>query len=94
MTTRLSILKTAGQLTKGKRNQTYGHPVDNMQHTANLWTALLGEQLTDAITAEQVAHMMTLLKISRTTSGNYHPDNYIDGAAYTAIAGECAHAAQ
>ena len=41
-------------------------------------------------TAEDVAHMMQLLKMSRAVTGQYHPDNYYDNTAYAAIAGECA----
>ena len=40
------------------------------------------------INAEQVAIMMAILKIARTTTGSSSPDSYTDGAAYIAIAGE------
>ena len=38
---------------------------------------------------EDVAWMMTMLKAARALGG-YHEDNYVDAAAYAAIAGECA----
>jgi hypothetical protein len=34
--------------------------------------------------------MMVLLKMARSNNGwPYHEDNYVDAAAYAAIAGEC-----
>ena len=41
-----------------------------------------------AITCDDVAVMMALLKISRSTQGKFNVDDYIDAAAYMAIAGE------
>lgn len=32
---------------------------------------------------------MVLLKLVRGSQGNFHADDYIDGAAYTALLGEC-----
>ena len=42
------------------------------------------------LTEEQGWHLMTLLKISRSKGGNFRLDDYIDGAAYQALAGEAA----
>ena len=44
-----------------------------------------------AITWDDVATMMALLKISRSTQGEVNMDDYIDAAAYMAIAGELKH---
>jgi hypothetical protein len=33
--------------------------------------------------------MMVLLKMARSDAEGYHEDNYVDAAAYAAIAGEC-----
>jgi hypothetical protein len=52
-----------------------------------LWTAYLDREV--VITAEDVAWMMVLLKMARSGADGYHEDNYIDAAAYAAIAGEC-----
>lgn len=63
-----------------------------MQETANLWAVYLqtrGIDLPDrGLTGEDVANMMALLKIAR-TGASHKEDNYVDGATYLAIAGEC-----
>lgn len=41
-----------------------------------------------ALTAEQGALFMVLLKARRAQQGKPDPDNYVDGAAYFALAGE------
>ena len=41
-----------------------------------------------SITADEVAMMMGLVKISRAQVGKHNVDDYVDGAAYMAIAGE------
>lgn len=33
---------------------------------------------------------MAVLKMARATAGNFNPDDYVDGAAYFALASECA----
>lgn len=80
---REAILKEGIRLTTGDRDEVYGDPLVNMTHTAALWSAYLLHK----VTAEDVAHMMTLVKIARSRSGD-NADNYVDGAVYQAIAGE------
>jgi hypothetical protein len=41
-----------------------------------------------SITPGDVAVMMYCLKISRSTMGDFNMDDFVDGAAYMAIAGE------
>ncbi|HLP67269.1 MAG TPA: DUF6378 domain-containing protein [Rhizobium sp.] len=93
---RADMLRKAASLTTGDRNKTYGHPFDNMQAAADLITAYLKNKYAEvlgqsnfAVTAEDAAHFMTLLKMVRTMQGKFHADNYIDSACYEAIAGEC-----
>jgi hypothetical protein len=43
-----------------------------------------------ALSAEDVANMMELMKIARRKLGTLKKDNYIDGAGYAAVAFECA----
>ena len=85
-TTRGEILDTAKALTEGDRNVMYGPPKDEYTRLAILWGAFLEVPLT----AQQTAVMMALLKINRTVNAPAHMDSYVDGAAYLAIAGECA----
>ena len=65
------------------RGMDYGHPSDNMQRTARLWSAFLEMPITD----HQVASCMALVKLARSMETG-KVDNYIDGAAYFAIAGQ------
>ena len=65
------------------RGMDYGHPSDNMQRTARLWSAYLELPITDY----QVASCMALVKLARSMETG-KVDNYIDGAAYFAIAGQ------
>ena len=64
------------------RGMDYGHPSDNMQRTASLWSAYLEMPVTDY----QVAMCLALVKIARTME-TPKVDSYIDLAAYTAISG-------
>lgn len=94
---RIRLLKRGIELTGGDRNESYGPPYDNLTACATVWKAYLiakyGGRLIDSLdfelVAEDVAHMMTLVKMTRSFHGEYHADNYLDGAVYQAIAGEC-----
>ena len=83
-TTRSYILATADEIVNGVRNESYGNPEDNFSRIANFWSTYLK---TD-ITAHDVAIMMILLKIARTSTGDGSMDNYVDIAGYAACAGE------
>lgn len=88
---RESILQKAIDLTTGDRNATYGDPLLNLTTCANLVNAYL-EGLSNSRYALDAAHMaviMALSKISRISVSEEHMDNYVDGAAYLAIAAEC-----
>ena len=98
--TRVTMLEVAKVLTGGDRNKAYGPPFDNLSDCSALWNAYInskwdclkvqadGSYKVD-LNAEDVAWMMTLVKMTRSFQPGYHPDNYIDSAAYAAIAGEC-----
>lgn len=64
------------------RGMDYGHPTDNMQRTARLWSAYLEMPIADY----QVAMCMALVKIARSMETG-KVDTYIDLAAYGAISG-------
>lgn len=64
------------------RGMDYGHPSDNMQRTARLWSAYLEMPIGD----DQVAMCLALVKVARSMESN-KVDNFIDGAAYFAICG-------
>ena len=88
---RIRLLKTGINLTGGDRNRTYGDPWTNLSACAVMWEAyfLSKHNIQVPILAEDVAHMMQLVKMTRTFFGSYHADNYLDSAVYGAIAGEC-----
>jgi len=65
------------------RGLDYGHPQDNMQRTASLWSAYLEMPVTDY----QVAMCMALVKIARSME-TAKTDTYVDLAAYVAISGQ------
>jgi hypothetical protein len=97
--TRETMLNTAKTLTCGDRNSSYGPPHENLSDCAALWEAYLNtnmrcfRQEDDGwkikLTSEDVAWMMVLTKMTRSFQSGFHFDNYVDAAAYAAIAGEC-----
>lgn len=58
----------------------------SMARTVAAFNALHGTALTDV----QGWQFMALLKLARATGGRHHADDYQDGAAYIALAGEAA----
>ena len=84
--TRGHILESAKNLTYVDRNKTYGPQKEEYTRLAKL----LGAYLEIDMDAQQAAMVMVLLKVNRTISTPDHMDNYVDGAAYFAISGECA----
>lgn len=88
---RTKILLEANKLTSGDRDKTYGPPIDNLSTYADLCSAYLAA-LPDPkkLDATDGSVLMILAKISRIPRNKLHRDNYVDGAAYMAIAGECA----
>lgn len=57
----------------------------SMAATVRAFNGMFGTELTE----EQGWHFMVLLKMSRAKGGTFRDDDYIDGAAYFALAGEC-----
>lgn len=92
---RKAILEEAIRLTCGDRNESYGPPYDNLTHMAQMVSGYLTGKYGAATTldAEDMAWIMVFAKASRTVQ-TFKADNYIDAAAYAAIAGECREAAE
>ena len=84
------ILMKAAELISSKRQDTHGDCFKNHSQIADLWSVFLDDKLKPMkeITPGDVAVMMCLLKISRSTMGDFNLDDFVDGAAYMAIAGE------
>jgi hypothetical protein len=77
----VNIMKERGQNYDCKEGER------SMAKTVKMFTALTGIEMTE----EQGWKFMACLKLVRSETGNNaHADNYIDGAAYFALAGETA----
>lgn len=57
----------------------------SMAATIRAFNGMYGTELTE----EQGWQFMVLLKMARAKGGDYRRDDYVDGAAYFALAGEC-----
>jgi hypothetical protein len=79
------ILLTATD-TISERGLSYGHPADNLQHTAMLLSAYLQTPIHDY----QVAGIMVLVKLARTNQSADKIDHWLDMASYAAIGGQLA----
>lgn len=62
----------------GQRQKNYGHPRGDFDTIARYWSNHLGHD----VTAEDVAIMMTLLKLARLKSNPQHHDSRVDGIGY------------
>lgn len=88
---RVLALEEAARLTDGDRNADYGPPVVNLAASGDLKATMRRHMVRDLSTAELEALDMVLTKIGRIITGpKPKRDNYIDGAAYMAIAWEAA----
>ena len=94
-TTKEEILAKASDLVSNDRNKSHGDAFSNHAEIAEFWNIFLDKKLSPmaSITADDVAIMMILLKISRHTQGDKNNmDNFVDMAGYAAIAGEISDA--
>jgi hypothetical protein len=93
MSEKENILALAKELVRNGREKTHGDVKKNHEQIAEFWNIYLDDKLKpmESITSDNVAMMMALLKISRSTQGNLNVDDFVDGAAYIAIAGELRH---
>lgn len=86
---RVLALEEASRLTNGDRNADYGPPVVNLAASGELKDTMRRHMVRDISTAELEALDMVLTKIGRIITGpKPKRDNYVDGAAYMAIAWE------
>ena len=81
-----TIAADAVKLINGDRDTDYGPPADALTRVARYWSAHLG----CAVTVSDVAKMMLLLKLARTSQG-YKRDSFVDGVAYLLIAEDMDH---
>ena len=90
------ILEKTKKLVSESRHDKHGDKVINHENIARLWTGYLQNKFKIAlvILPEDVACLMTLLKLARTQAGKFNLDDYIDACGYAAIAGEIANKRQ
>jgi len=91
--TKEEILAEASRIISKDRNLSHGDAFQNHAEIAEFWNIFLDDKLkpSTAITSDEVATMMALLKISRSQRGRANVDDYVDASAYMAIAGELKH---
>jgi hypothetical protein len=75
-----TVAVDAIRLVDEDRNDSYGPPEENLKRIAEMWSGYLDK----TVTAQDVALMMVLVKISRSKAG-YARDNAVDGVAYFLI---------
>lgn len=75
-----SAAQEAQRVVNGVRGNDYGSARDNMQLTADIWSAILQHK----VTAEEVALCMIGVKIARELHTHKH-DNLVDICGYTLV---------
>ena len=82
---RAAVLDTAKDYVTRDRAADHGDMEDNFRTIASYWNTHLG---IDFIEPQDVAVMMTLLKLARIKQNEKHLDNWIDACGYMACGGE------
>ena len=85
----MSILDEAKEIIYGDREKTYGHPSKNLEVIAAMWTAYIQSRNVATLTAQDVALMMTLLKVARLANSPDHHDSLVDSVGYLALVERC-----
>lgn len=87
------ILKTATGIVSGDRAASHGDKLANHDCIGALWNGYLRARVLVGrpadLNAEDVANLMELMKVARRLTGSFNVDDYVDGAGYAAVAGEC-----
>ena len=78
-----SVLDEAKRITGGVRHDDYGHPCDDFDRTARMWTGILADKLRNGaeITAMDVPLCMIAVKLAR-QAHRHKRDNLVDIAGY------------
>lgn len=79
-----TVLATAATLVDGDRRNTHGDPKASFRRIAAMWSAYTGVTISE----RDVAHMMALMKMTRTMYGEHNDDDYVDQVGYIALASE------
>ena len=79
------ILDEASETIKARGEERDKGSERSMRATVDAFNALTGHQMTET----QGWQFMVILKLARANGGKFKMDDYLDGAAYIALAGEC-----
>ena len=79
------VLLRALDIINGQRQQQYGNPEDSFPEIAHLWNWWLGSRLNAPLTAQDVAMMMTAMKLAREKNGAGKSDNVADACGYLGL---------
>lgn len=79
------ILKEASETIDSRGKERDKGSERSMRSTVEAFNAITGQELTET----QGWQFMVILKLARSSGGNFKLDDYLDGAAYMALAGEC-----
>lgn len=80
-----SVLLRALDVINGERQQSYGDPEDSFEEIAWVWNWWLGERFSAPITSQDVAMMMSLMKLAREKNGAGKTDNVVDCCGYLGL---------
>ena len=75
----MNILELAAQAVDGPRQKDYGHPIEDFTRTAGMLNAYLG---INTIGPNDVANIMSIVKLSRLRNSPHHKDSKVDLAGY------------
>lgn len=76
-----SLLQRADETINGPRAKDYGSASENFQRIADIWSAVLGTEVTQA----QVALCMIGVKMARLINSPDHEDSWLDIAGYAGL---------
>lgn len=88
-----TIATKAASLISGDRKAAYGDVTEGLEKIAAIWNGVLaaaGKAPARPLDAFDVGQLMVGLKMARGYTGPYRPDNAIDQAGWSAVAGEAA----
>jgi len=90
ITHRAYMLDLAAELVTNNRNKEYGEPEENMERTAKLFGAYLGNRKGSEITGRDIAVFGIILKLGRLAGNPDKLDSWTDIAGYASIGYELA----
>lgn len=83
------ILGEAKKLVEGARQDQHGDYFELHKRVARVFTAMLGDKLDKPLVASDVAAFMVALKMERSKTGGFNPDDGLDMTGYSAIFAAC-----